>query len=152
VTGEFDVVVVGAGSAGCTQAGRLSEDPSLRVLLEAGGSDDALEVRVPAALYKVCARSAVPQPVEPCGPVPRLTPSVRAKGPAPPHSSQARSGPLERARDGVLSQPWASAAAAGVGSTGRTVAAGGGVGVRRMEIDSTAAHTHSTAAPYQAPS
>jgi choline dehydrogenase len=51
---EFDVVVVGAGSAGCAVAGRLSEDPSLRVLLlEAGGSDDVLEVQVPAALYKV---------------------------------------------------------------------------------------------------
>jgi choline dehydrogenase len=51
---EFDIVVVGAGSAGCALAGRLTEDPSLRVLLlEAGGSDDVLEVQVPAALYKV---------------------------------------------------------------------------------------------------
>jgi choline dehydrogenase len=51
---EFDVVVVGAGSAGCAVAGRLSGDPSLRVLLlEAGGSDDLLEVQVPAGLYKV---------------------------------------------------------------------------------------------------
>ncbi|MGY1773058.1 GMC family oxidoreductase [Blastococcus sp. SYSU D00813] len=51
---EYDVVVVGAGSAGCALAGRLTEDPSLRVLLlEAGGSDDVLEVQVPAALYKV---------------------------------------------------------------------------------------------------
>ena len=50
---EFDVVVVGAGSAGCALAGRLTEDPTLRVLLlEAGGSDDVLEVRVPAGLYK----------------------------------------------------------------------------------------------------
>jgi choline dehydrogenase len=52
-TEEFDVVVVGAGSAGCVLAGRLTEDPSLSVLLlEAGGSDDVLEVRVPAAMYK----------------------------------------------------------------------------------------------------
>ena len=51
---EFDVVVVGAGSAGCALAGRLTEDPSLHVLLlEAGGSDDLLEVQVPAAMYKV---------------------------------------------------------------------------------------------------
>ena len=50
----FDVVVVGAGSAGCALAARLSEDPSVRVLLlEAGGSDDVLEVRIPAAMYKV---------------------------------------------------------------------------------------------------
>ncbi|SSC25111.1 Glucose-methanol-choline oxidoreductase, partial [Klenkia terrae] len=49
----YDVVVVGAGSAGCALAGRLTEDPSLRVLvLEAGGSDRALEVQIPAALYK----------------------------------------------------------------------------------------------------
>ncbi|WP_231487019.1 GMC family oxidoreductase [Candidatus Blastococcus massiliensis] len=50
----YDVVVVGAGSAGCAVAGRLSEDPSLRVLLlEAGGSDKVLEVQAPAGLYKV---------------------------------------------------------------------------------------------------
>ena len=53
-TNKFDVVVVGAGSAGCALAGRLTEDPSLRVLLlEAGGSDGLLEVRIPAAMYKV---------------------------------------------------------------------------------------------------
>ena len=51
---DHDVVVVGAGSAGAALAGRLSEDPSLRVLLlEAGGSDKVLEVQIPAALYKV---------------------------------------------------------------------------------------------------
>jgi choline dehydrogenase-like flavoprotein len=46
--GEFDYVVVGAGSAGCLLANRLSADPSVKVLLlEAGGRDNWIWFHVP---------------------------------------------------------------------------------------------------------
>ena len=46
--GTFDYVVVGAGTAGCLLANRLSADPKNRVLLlEAGGKDDYFWIRVP---------------------------------------------------------------------------------------------------------
>lgn len=47
---EVDVVVVGAGTAGCVVASRLSEDATCRVaLVEAGGSDARPDVRIPGA-------------------------------------------------------------------------------------------------------
>ncbi len=46
--GSFDYVVVGAGTAGCLLANRLSSDPDNRVLLlEAGGRDNYFWIRVP---------------------------------------------------------------------------------------------------------
>jgi len=53
--GSFDYVIVGAGSAGCLLANRLSNDPGTRVLLlEAGGRDDYFWISVPVGyLYTI---------------------------------------------------------------------------------------------------
>lgn len=51
--GEFDYVIVGAGSAGCTLASRLSEDPDVTVLLiEAGGRDRNMWIHIPVGYIK----------------------------------------------------------------------------------------------------
>jgi len=70
VTDTFDFVVVGAGSGGCTVAGRLSEDPQTSVaLLDAGGRNDNWVVTTPFALVFMVAGpvnnwafNTVPQP------------------------------------------------------------------------------------------
>jgi choline dehydrogenase len=52
--GDFDYVIVGAGTAGCVLANRLSADPAVSVLLlEAGGKDDYHWIHIPVG-YLYC--------------------------------------------------------------------------------------------------
>jgi choline dehydrogenase len=56
----FDYVVVGAGSAGCAVAHRLSEDPAVKVaLIEAGGRDRNPWIHIPAGYYRNFSNPAV---------------------------------------------------------------------------------------------
>lgn len=51
---EFDYVIVGAGSAGCVLANRLTSRPEIRVLLlEAGGRDNDIHIQMPGSALKL---------------------------------------------------------------------------------------------------
>lgn len=65
---QFDIIVIGGGSAGSAVAGRLSEDPALSVcLLEAGGHNNKLSIKTPGFMIFIGDKSnyrydTVPQP------------------------------------------------------------------------------------------
>ncbi|KLN96040.1 GMC family oxidoreductase [Moellerella wisconsensis] len=63
---SYDYIIVGAGSAGCVVAAQLIQQTSARVLLiEAGGSDNHLFIKMPAGVAKIIEKKSWPYQTEP---------------------------------------------------------------------------------------